>query len=70
MSRILVTGHNGYIGTVMTPVLQLLMEHFPTQAGRDWFTADTFEALMRIRGLEARAPEGKAEGFYARKLIL
>jgi LmbE family N-acetylglucosaminyl deacetylase len=50
--------------------VQLLMEHFPTQAGRDWFTADTFEALMRIRGLEARAPEGQAEGFYARKLVL
>ncbi len=50
--------------------VDLLMQHFPSQAGRDWFTPDTFEALMRIRGLEARAPEGKAEGFYARKLIL
>ncbi len=48
----------------------LLLQHFPSQAGRDWFTADTFEALMRIRGLEARAPQGKAEGFYARKLLL
>jgi LmbE family N-acetylglucosaminyl deacetylase len=50
--------------------IDLLMQHFPSQAGRDWFTPDTFGALMRIRGLEARAPEGKAEGFYARKLIL
>ena len=50
--------------------VDLLMQHFPSQAGRDWFTPDTFEALMRIRGLEARAPEGKAEGFFARKLIL
>ncbi|MFN8464137.1 MAG: PIG-L deacetylase family protein [Caldilineaceae bacterium] len=50
--------------------VDLLMQHFPSQAGRDWFTPDTFEALMRIRGLEARAPEGKAEGFYVRKLIL
>lgn len=50
--------------------VSLLLQHFPSQAGRDWFTADTFEALMRIRGLEARAPEGKAEGFYARKLVL
>ena len=50
--------------------VSLLMQHFPSQAGRDWFTADTFEALMRIRGLEARAPEGKAEGFYARTLVL
>ncbi len=50
--------------------IDLLLQHFPSQAGRDWFTADTFQALMRIRGLEARAPEGKAEGFYVRKLIL
>jgi LmbE family N-acetylglucosaminyl deacetylase len=50
--------------------IELLLQHFPSQSGRDWFTADTFRALMRIRGLEARAPEGKAEGFYTRKLIL
>jgi LmbE family N-acetylglucosaminyl deacetylase len=50
--------------------IDLLLQHFSSQAGRDWFTADTFAALMRIRGLEARAPEGKAEGFYCRKLIL
>ena len=49
---------------------ELLLQHFPSQATDDWFTADTFQALMRIRGLEERAPEGKAEGFYARKLIL
>jgi LmbE family N-acetylglucosaminyl deacetylase len=50
--------------------IDLLLQHFPSQLGRDWFTADTFAALMRIRGLEARAPEGKAEGFYVRKLVL
>jgi LmbE family N-acetylglucosaminyl deacetylase len=48
----------------------LLLRHFPSQAQRDWFTADTFQALMRIRGLESRAPAGKAEGFYCRKLLL
>jgi LmbE family N-acetylglucosaminyl deacetylase len=50
--------------------IDLLLQHFPSQGGRDWFTADTFAALMRIRGLEARALEGKAEGFYVRKLVL
>jgi LmbE family N-acetylglucosaminyl deacetylase len=49
--------------------VDLLMQHFPSQAGRDWFTPDTFAALMRIRGMEARAAEGIAEGFYARKLV-
>ena len=50
--------------------VELLVQHFGTQRSRDWFTPDTFQAVMRIRGLEARAPEGMAEGFYARKLLL
>jgi LmbE family N-acetylglucosaminyl deacetylase len=50
--------------------VDLLLQHFPTQAGRDWFTADTFHGLMRLRGVEARAPEGVAEGFHIRKLLL
>ena len=50
--------------------IELLMRHFATQRSRDWFTADTFQALMRLRGLEARAAAGLAEGFYARKLLL
>lgn len=50
--------------------IALLMEHFATQRSRDWFTEDTFQAVMRLRGLEARAAEGMAEGFYVRKLLL
>jgi LmbE family N-acetylglucosaminyl deacetylase len=50
--------------------IELLLRHFPTQAGRDWFTGDTFHGLMRLRGVEARAPEGMAEGFHIRKLLL
>jgi LmbE family N-acetylglucosaminyl deacetylase len=46
----------------------LLMKHFPTQAGKAWFTADLFRAVARIRGMEAAAPEALAEAFYARKL--
>ncbi|MEM8735731.1 MAG: PIG-L deacetylase family protein, partial [Planctomycetota bacterium] len=30
----------------------LLMEHFASQRSKTWFTAENFEALMRIRGLE------------------
>jgi LmbE family N-acetylglucosaminyl deacetylase len=45
-----------------------LLKSFPSQAGRDWFTRDTFMALMRLRGLECRAPSGYAEAFQARKL--
>lgn len=47
-----------------------LMGYFATQLGRDWFTADTFYALMRLRGMESRAPENFAEAFYCRKLVV
>jgi len=46
-----------------------LMQHFSSQRSRDWFDADTFRALMRLRGIECRAPERQAEAFYARKLV-
>ncbi len=49
---------------------RLLMKHFGTQRSKHWFTADTFAALMRIRGLECASPSGLAEGFYGRKLTL
>ena len=47
-----------------------LMQCFPTQAGKHWFDDLTFRGLMRLRGLECAAPEGLAEGFYARKVSL
>ena len=47
----------------------LLNEFFTTQASKDWFSDSTFQALLRIRGLECRSPSGLAEGFYARKLV-
>ena len=43
---------------------------FRSQRRRDWFSAATFLAVMRIRGIEARAPGGYAEAFLARKLAL
>jgi LmbE family N-acetylglucosaminyl deacetylase len=49
--------------------IALVLEHFPTQAGKPWFTADLFRALARIRGMECVAPEGIAEAFYCRKAV-
>jgi LmbE family N-acetylglucosaminyl deacetylase len=49
---------------------QAVLEGFPSQAGRYWFTEETFLALLRLRGVEARSPGGYAEGFHARKLVL
>jgi LmbE family N-acetylglucosaminyl deacetylase len=47
-----------------------LLECFPSQRSRDWFCASSFEAIMRLRGIESRAPAGLAEGFYSRKAVL
>ena len=48
----------------------MLMAHFTTQRQRRWFVPETFMGLMRLRGLQAAAPSGLAEGFYAPKLWL
>ena len=47
--------------------IALLLEHFPSQANKPWFTEDLFRAVARIRGMECVAAEGLAEGFYCRK---
>ncbi len=46
----------------------ILLDCFPSQIKRQWFTRDTFEALARLRGIECNALEGYAEAFYSRKL--
>ena len=43
---------------------------FRSQAGRDWFTEDTLRSILRMRGIECRAPEGLAEAFVCRKLVI
>jgi len=47
----------------------LVLEHFRSQAGKQWFTADLLQAVMRIRGMECAAASGFAEGFYCRKAV-
>lgn len=46
-----------------------IVELFQTQQNRHWFSADTFMGLLRLRGVEAAAPGGYAEGFYCRKAV-
>ena len=50
--------------------VELLLSHFQSQASRSWFRADTFHGLMSIRGVECVAPEGRAEAFHVRKLVI
>ena len=47
-----------------------LVECFPSQASKHWFSEDLFLALMRLRGVHAAAESGYAEAFYARKLCI
>ena len=64
---------NGYIpltAEILTRKIDLLMAHFGTQRSKDWFGAETFRGLARLRGIECRAPEGYAEAFTLRKFRL
>lgn len=47
-----------------------LVKHFTSQLTRRWFVPETFYALMRLRGLQAAAPSGFAEGFYGARVAL
>ena len=47
-----------------------LVTAFASQREKRWFSTDTFSGLMRLRGVEAGAPAGYAEAFYAHKLAL
>jgi LmbE family N-acetylglucosaminyl deacetylase len=47
-----------------------ICEQFRTQKAKQWFSEDTFMALLRLRGLESNSPGKYAEAFYCRKMLL
>lgn len=47
-----------------------LVAAFGSQHDRDWFSPETFRAILQLRGIECRAPEGLAEAFVCRKLVV
>lgn len=47
---------------------ECLDEHYVSQRGKDWWDAETFSALARLRGMECRAPY--AEAFRVEKSVL
>jgi LmbE family N-acetylglucosaminyl deacetylase len=64
---------NGYMplgAKLLERKIELLMAHFGSQRSKDWFDAETFRGLARLRGIECRAPEGYAEAFALRKIRL
>lgn len=47
-----------------------LLESFPTQRSKPWFSRDTFMSLLRLRGVESNSPTRFAEAFYCRKAVI
>jgi len=56
--------------TICQKKIKLIMDCFQTQRDKDWFTPDAFFSLLRIRGIESKAPGKYAEAFHCRKLVL
>jgi LmbE family N-acetylglucosaminyl deacetylase len=50
--------------------IAILSACYHTQHAKQWFTADTFRAQMRLRGIESGGETGWAEGFHASKFLL
>src|SRR5690242_15834534 len=50
--------------------VSLIMDTFKSQHGKHWFQPETFQSLMRLRGMECNSPSGYAEAFYCRKLVI
>lgn len=49
--------------------IRTILECFGSQSGRNWFTAEVFESILRLRGVESNAPQKFAEAFYCRKMV-
>ncbi len=56
--------------SVLKRKIDLLITHFGSQRSKQWFDAETFLGLARLRGMECRAPERYAESFFGHKLAL
>jgi LmbE family N-acetylglucosaminyl deacetylase len=50
--------------------IAIVLESFPSQAKRTWFDAETFRAVLRLRGVESNSPTRYAEGFHCKKLVV
>lgn len=56
--------------SICTQKIQYILESFKSQQARQWFDAETFLAILRLRGMEANSPTRYAEAFYCRKAVL
>jgi len=49
--------------------IQTILNSFSSEKEKEWFTGETFWALLRLRGIESKSPSGFAEGLYSRKMV-
>jgi len=56
--------------TLCRKKVRYIMHSFKSQREKEWCTPDAFLSLLRIRGIESKAPRKYAEGFYCRKVVL
>jgi len=49
--------------------MNYLLNSFESQKNKHWFTEETFMSILRLRGVEANAPDKYAEAFYCRKIV-
>jgi LmbE family N-acetylglucosaminyl deacetylase len=49
--------------------IKYICDVFQTQSKKPWLTEDTFQAMLRLRGVECATPDNYAEAFYSRKLV-
>jgi LmbE family N-acetylglucosaminyl deacetylase len=47
--------------------IETIIGAYQTQREKSWFARDLFLSVLRVRGMEANASSGYAEGFYCRK---
>jgi LmbE family N-acetylglucosaminyl deacetylase len=50
--------------------IDAILDAYQSQSGKHWFSRDLFSAILRLRGMEANACSGYAEGFYCPKAVL
>jgi LmbE family N-acetylglucosaminyl deacetylase len=50
--------------------VEIVTRTFESQQSKAWFNANTFNALLRLRGIECNASHGLAEAYYARKIAI
>jgi len=55
---------------VLDRKVAFLLQHFGSQRSKDWFDAETFRGLARLRGMESRSPDRVAEAFYLHKATI